>query len=100
MKLGSKLLAAPLLTALVVFCVGQVNTWMTAREASANQEGFKSSFETFRTLSTCWVSLATPTNWPRPGRWRAVDDVGRGSIPSLPFGREYHPALQTSHFYS
>ena len=57
MKLGSKLLAAPLLTALVVFCVGQVNTWMTAREASANQEGFKSSFETFRTLSSLQEKL-------------------------------------------
>jgi methyl-accepting chemotaxis protein len=51
MKLGSKLLAAPLLTALVVFGVGQLNSWLGAREAATNQAGFKASFDTFRTLS-------------------------------------------------
>ena len=34
MKLGSKLLAAPLLTAVVVFSVGQLNSWLGAREAA------------------------------------------------------------------
>ena len=46
MKLVSKLLAAPLLTALVVFSAGQLNALLTAREASANQASFEAGFET------------------------------------------------------
>ena len=59
MKLGSKLLAAPLLTALAVFGAGQINTVLMSREANTNQELFKSSFEQFRTLSNVQEQLGS-----------------------------------------
>ncbi len=51
MKLGTKLLAAPLLTALIVLAAGQANTWTMAREASATQVAFKGDLEQFRVIT-------------------------------------------------
>ena len=52
MKLGTKLLAAPLLTALVVLAAGEANTLMMGREAAANQAIFKGNLEQFRAITS------------------------------------------------
>ncbi|MBX3608241.1 MAG: HAMP domain-containing protein, partial [Piscinibacter sp.] len=51
MKLASKLLAAPLLTAGLVLGIGQLNAWLTAREALSAQQTVATDFEQFRTVS-------------------------------------------------
>ena len=57
MNLGSKLLAAPLLTALVVFAAGQVNGLMLARESSQANLDFQAHLEQFRTLASSQAQL-------------------------------------------
>jgi methyl-accepting chemotaxis protein len=52
MKLASKLLAAPLLTAVVVFSAGQINALMMSRAASANGAGFEAQLQDYRTLDS------------------------------------------------
>jgi methyl-accepting chemotaxis protein len=51
MKLATKLIAAPLLTAGLVLGIGQLNAWLTAREALSAQQLVQSGFDQFRTLS-------------------------------------------------
>jgi methyl-accepting chemotaxis protein len=58
MKLAWKLLAAPLLTALVVFTAGQVNVWLLNRAADANLATMNTQLEDFRTLSNAQEQLA------------------------------------------
>jgi methyl-accepting chemotaxis protein len=58
MKLASKLLAAPLLTAVVVFSAGQINALVANRAAGANQATFEAQLEDFRTLSDAQDQLA------------------------------------------
>ena len=52
MKLGLKLISAPLLTAVVVLSVGQANGWLMGREAVADQAVFKSNLEQFRIITS------------------------------------------------
>ena len=52
MKLATKLLAAPLLTALVLLAAGQSNTWLMGREAAANQAASKGDLEQFRVITS------------------------------------------------
>jgi methyl-accepting chemotaxis protein len=52
MKLGMKLLLAPLLTALVAFTAGQVNALLLTREAAANVGTFHSGAEHYKTLTS------------------------------------------------
>ncbi|MFZ2651882.1 MAG: methyl-accepting chemotaxis protein [Burkholderiaceae bacterium] len=52
MKLATKLLAAPLLTAVVLLAAGQANTWMMGREAAANQAASRSDLEHFRVITS------------------------------------------------
>ena len=58
MKLALKLLAAPLLTAVVVFSAGQVNAFLLGQEVQANQAVFKAQMEDFQTLSSVQDQLA------------------------------------------
>jgi methyl-accepting chemotaxis protein len=51
MKLGTKLLLAPVLTAVVALGGGGVNAWMAAREATANAASFKNDFGDLRTIT-------------------------------------------------
>ncbi|MCO5123442.1 MAG: methyl-accepting chemotaxis protein [Rhizobacter sp.] len=51
MKLGLKLLAAPLITAAVVLGVGAFSSLSSSREAAANQATFKGLLEDVRTLA-------------------------------------------------
>ncbi len=52
MKLGSKLLAAPLLTAAFVLGVGGLNALLMSREAKDNQATFKATLAQARTLAS------------------------------------------------
>jgi len=58
MKLALKLLAAPLLTAVVVFGAGQVDGLVASRAASANRATFAAQLEDFRTLASAQEQLA------------------------------------------
>jgi methyl-accepting chemotaxis protein len=51
MKLGTKLLAAPLLTAVVVLLVGQVNVFLMGRASDAALTSSKAGFENFKTVA-------------------------------------------------
>ncbi len=72
MKLGTKLLAAPLLTALVVFAAGQANTLMMGREAAANQVIFKGNLEQFRAITSVQEQLGQV----HAGVYRTVTLIG------------------------
>ena len=52
MKLGMKLLAAPLLTALVVVLAGQINAVLMTQEADKGQASLKASLEDFKTVAS------------------------------------------------
>jgi len=51
MKLGLKLLAAPVLTAVVVFSIASLNTALLGTEADRNIDSFRSELEAFRTIT-------------------------------------------------
>ncbi|MES2585191.1 MAG: methyl-accepting chemotaxis protein [Pseudomonadota bacterium] len=51
MKLGLKLLAAPLLTAAVVLLAGQVNTWLLSNQAQGSLAISRSSLDSFKTMA-------------------------------------------------
>ena len=51
MKLGLKLLAAPLLTAAVVLLAGQVNTWLLGNQAQSSLAISRSSLDSFKTMA-------------------------------------------------
>ncbi len=57
MKLGSKLLAAPFLTAVIVLSVAAVSTALMSREAARNQEAFKSKLDDVGTLTSAQDQL-------------------------------------------
>ncbi|PND36337.1 hypothetical protein C1O66_21790 [Paucibacter aquatile] len=58
MKLASKLLAAPLLTAVLVFGAGQINAIFLSRAASENRASFEAQKDVFRTLTSSREQLA------------------------------------------
>ena len=51
MKLGLKLLAAPLLTAAVVLLAGQVNTYLLSNQAQSSLATSRSSLDSFKTMA-------------------------------------------------
>lgn len=57
MKLGMKLLAAPVLTAVVVMLSGQINVGLMGREADKGQASSAASLEDFRTVSSVQQQL-------------------------------------------
>ena len=58
MKLGLKLLAAPLLTAVVVLLAGQVNTYVLSSQAQQSLAESRSSLETFKTMTSAQQQTA------------------------------------------
>ena len=58
MKLGMKLLAAPLLTALVLLVSGQINAMLIRQESHKELESAKASLEDFKTVSAAQQQLA------------------------------------------
>ena len=58
MKLAAKLLAAPVLTAVLVFSVGQLNAWMLSRSAAANQTSMQMQVSELRSLQDAQQQLA------------------------------------------
>jgi methyl-accepting chemotaxis protein len=59
MKLAMKLLAAPLVTALVALGAGQIGTWLMSRETAASEQAFENAFDQYQTISTAQEQLAT-----------------------------------------
>ena len=57
MKLGMKLLAAPLLTAVVVLLSGQINVALMGREADKGQASSAASLEDFKTVANVQQQL-------------------------------------------
>ncbi len=58
MKLGIKLLAAPLLTALVVFTVGQMTLGLVSQQTSQVEQTILSQSDDYRTLSSAQEQIA------------------------------------------
>ena len=58
MKLGMKLLAAPLLTAAVVLTTGQISTWMLSTQAENGLMASRSSLDDFKTMASANQQLA------------------------------------------
>ena len=58
MKLGHKLLLAPLLTAVVLLGAGQLNAWLNARQATASQEMMAEQIGLFKKLSASQEHLS------------------------------------------
>ena len=59
MKLGTKLLLAPLLTGVIALSGGAVNALLASREASSNAEAFHGNLETLRTIGLAKEQLGT-----------------------------------------
>jgi len=57
MKLGPKLLAAPLATALVVLAAGQLNSWLLVHEAGASRQAFHDRLGDFKTVASVQQQL-------------------------------------------
>ena len=72
MKLGTKLLAAPLLTAVVLLVTGQVNTYLLNRQAEAGLSSSRGSLDDFKTMSSANQQLAEV----HAGVYRTVALVG------------------------
>jgi methyl-accepting chemotaxis protein len=58
MKLGMKLLAAPLLTAAVVLLAGQVNTYLLAAQAEQGLVSSRGSLDNFKTMASANQQMA------------------------------------------
>lgn len=58
MKLGMKLLAAPLLTALVVLASGQINAVLMSQEADKGHASSKAGLDDFKTIGSAQQQLA------------------------------------------
>src|SRR5689334_2177482 len=72
MKLGTKLLAAPLLTAVVVLLTGQVNVFMMGRASDAALASSKSGFEDFKTIASAQQQIGQV----HAGVYRTVSIIG------------------------
>ena len=72
MKLGMKLLAAPLLTAAVVLLAGQINTYLINQQAEAGLSSSRNSLEDFKTMANANQQLAEV----HAGVYRTVAIVG------------------------
>lgn len=72
MKLGMKLLIAPLLTAVVVLVAGQINSYLLQTQAQAGLGASRSSLEDFKTMANANQQLAEV----HAGIYRAVAIIG------------------------
>ena len=59
MKLGTKLLLAPLLTGLIALSGGAINAWLASQEASRNADAFHGNLEALRTLGQAKEQMGT-----------------------------------------
>jgi len=59
MKLGTKLLLAPLLTGLIALSGGAVNAWLASQESSRNADAFHGNLEAVRTLGLAKEQMGT-----------------------------------------
>ncbi|MDC8770130.1 methyl-accepting chemotaxis protein [Roseateles albus] len=83
MKLAGKLLAAPLLTALVVFGAGQINVLLLSRVADNNLTTMNVQLEDYRTLSNAQEQLAQI----HTGVYRTVALIGSLDEPKIKSAR-------------
>ncbi|MEO8154805.1 MAG: methyl-accepting chemotaxis protein [Rhizobacter sp.] len=58
MNLGAKLLAAPLITAVIVLSIASVNTALLSRASTQSQASFKNDMESFRTIASAQDQFA------------------------------------------
>ena len=72
MKLGMKLLAAPLLTAVLVLVSGQINALLMGQEADKGQASSKAGLENFKTIASAQQQLAQV----HTGVYRTVSVIG------------------------
>ena len=72
MKLGMKLLAAPLLTAVVVLLAGQINSYLLQGQAEAGLNASRSSLDDFKTMASANQQLAEV----HAGIYRTVAIIG------------------------
>ncbi len=79
MKLALKLLAAPLLTAVVVFGAGQMESLVLSRAADANQATFAAQLDDFRTLASAQEQVAQV----HAGVYRTVALIGSLDEPKI-----------------
>ncbi len=79
MKLALKLLAAPLLTAVVVFGAGQVDSLVASRAATANRATFAAQLDDFRTLASAQEQVAQV----HAGVYRTVALIGSLDEPKV-----------------
>jgi methyl-accepting chemotaxis protein len=79
MKLAAKLLAAPVLTAVLVFSVGQVNSFMMTRSAAANQTALQTQVSELRSLQDAQQQLAHV----HTGIYRTVAMIGSMDAPKV-----------------
>ena len=79
MKLALKLLAAPLLTAIVVFGAGQVDSAVLSHAARANQATFAAQLDDFRTLASAQEQVAQV----HAGVYRTVALIGSLDEPKI-----------------
>ncbi|QTN28746.1 HAMP domain-containing protein [Rhodoferax sp. AJA081-3] len=79
MKLGLKLLAAPLLTAAVVLLTGQVNTYLLSNQAQASLGISRSSLDSFKTMAAAEQQMGNVHS----GVYRTVSQIaamGEGKL--------------------
>ena len=84
MKLGLKLLAAPVLTAVVVFSMASVNTALMRTEATKNSEDVRSDLESFRTITSVQDQLGQI----HAGVYRTVALIASLDEPKIKAARE------------
>jgi hypothetical protein len=61
MKLGQKLLAAPLLTALVMLSAGQINAVLSAHHAAAERKAEQARSRDLKTVSSLMTNASRPS---------------------------------------
>ena len=79
MKLGMKLLAAPLLTAVVVMLSGQINAVLMTRSAKQGQTASKASLEDFKVVQSVQQQLSQV----HTGVYRTVALIGSMDDPKI-----------------
>ena len=79
MKLGMKLLAAPLLTAVVVLLSGQINSVLMTRSAHEGQAATKTSLEDYKVV----VSIQQQLGQAHTGVYRTVALIGSMDDPKI-----------------
>ena len=83
MKLGLKLLAAPLLTAAVVLLAGQVNTYLISKQAQSSLTVSRSGLDSFKTMAAAQQQISGVHS----GVYRTVSQIAAMSEDKLKAAR-------------